>query len=59
VPYNHTPVEQTWPARAALIRKAADRQEAEAAARRAEADDLDRRWQEYIAQRDADKEPAS
>ena len=45
--YRSTPVEQTWPSLAARKRLAAARRECEAARLRVEADDLDRRWQEY------------
>jgi hypothetical protein len=59
VPYASSPYQQTWPALAARKRNMADRLEQEAARRRREADDLDRRWQAYRAKRDAAREQAS
>jgi hypothetical protein len=48
-----TPLEQTWPSLAARKRLAAEKREREAARMRAEADDLERRWRDYVAKRDA------
>lgn len=53
MPYASTPLQQTWPSLAARKRRGAEKREREAARMRAEADDLDRRWREYIAKREA------
>jgi hypothetical protein len=51
VPNRRTPEEQTFPARAAAKRKAAERCEARAHRLRAEAAELERRWDTYEAGR--------
>jgi hypothetical protein len=51
--YRSTPREQSWPAHAALKIKAAERREAEAERMRAEAAELLRLWDVYLAGRDA------
>jgi hypothetical protein len=55
MPHRSTPVEQTWPSLAARKRRAAERREQRAAELRAEAVELERRWHEYVAERDAAK----
>jgi hypothetical protein len=51
VPHVSSEPEQTLPSRAALKRKAAEKRETDARRLRDEADDLDRQWTEYRAQR--------
>lgn len=53
MPYASTPLQQTWPSLAARKRAGAEKREREAERMRAEADELDRRWREYVAKRDA------
>jgi hypothetical protein len=48
-------VEQTWPSAAARKRTAAAKLEQLAIRKRAEAAELQRKWEEYVAQRDAAK----
>lgn len=47
------PLQQTWPSLVVRKRNAAEKLERAAAQKRAEADDLQRRWEEYRARRDA------
>lgn len=56
--YRATPIEQTYPSRAALKRKAAERREAEAVRLRAEAAELLRSWDEHRAKLDAQRAAA-
>jgi hypothetical protein len=51
--YRSTPREQSWPAHAALKIKAAERREAEAKQKRAEAAELLRLWHAYLAGRES------
>lgn len=55
MPQTSTPSQHTWPGLAQRKRIAAARREAAAAKLRAEAAELDRRWREYQAARDARK----
>lgn len=55
MPYRSTPIEQTFPSRAAIKRKAAERREAEAVRLRAEAAEYDRRWAEHCTKIDAQR----
>jgi hypothetical protein len=53
VAYRSTPPEQSWPAHAAIKIKAAERREADARRMRAEAAELLRLWDAYVAGRDS------
>jgi hypothetical protein len=52
------PIDNTNRALAAKFRRSADKFERLAAERRAKADALDKRWAEYVAERDAGKQSA-
>lgn len=53
MPHPPVPLQQTWPSLAARKRLGAAKREREAARMRAEADDLERRWNDYRAKRAA------
>jgi hypothetical protein len=55
--HRSTPPEQTWPSLATRKRMAAERREQEARRFRLEADELDRKWAVYCAERDAEQVP--
>jgi hypothetical protein len=57
--YASTQPENSLPARAAHKRLAAERREAAAARLRSEAAELDRRWREHVANREAAKQKPS
>jgi hypothetical protein len=59
MPHRSTPVEQTWPGRAKRKRMAAERREQEARRLRYEAEEFDRKWAAYCAERDAQAEQVS
>lgn len=59
MPYPSPDPERILPSRASKKRKAADRREAEVLRLRAEADECDRRWQEYKERRRQELEAAS
>lgn len=50
--------ERVLPAHAAVLRRGAAKREAEAVRMRAEAEELERRWAEHCAQREAEKASA-
>jgi hypothetical protein len=59
MPHRSTPVEQTWPARAKRKRISAERLEQQARTKRLEAEEFDRKYAAYCAQRDANDERVS
>jgi hypothetical protein len=59
MPHRSTPVEQTWPARAKRKRMSAERLEQQARTKRLEAEEFDRKYAAYCAQRDAETPEAA
>jgi hypothetical protein len=55
MPHRSTPAQQLYPARAAMLRRTADKLELEIARRRRTADELDRKWADYCHRQQARK----